>query len=266
MSISKLGFVALVCSGLAAAQSSSPSMTALAPQTTLPIAFTKTIDANRVKTGDPVFARTVQPIRLADGREVKAGAQVLGHVAQAQPFVFDKTPYAKQKQAVLSVQFDTLLSPSGEKIPLHVYLRAMADTFATTAAYEPRPSDEDPLHTTTQVGGDIVTPSQNEVVNQDGDVVAYNRRSGVYAHLIANIDAGTARCDASDTEQSMADFSASACGLYGFTNLALTSTGFGSDSSTVTLVSSRRSPEIHRGSTALLEVVSATTMASMSRQ
>ena len=265
MSIAKLGLVALFCSGAAAAQSSSGSTAALAPQTTLPIAFTKTVDASHVKTGDPVVARTLQAVRLANGQEVKAGTQVLGHVSEAQPFVFDKTPYAKQKQAVLVVQFDSLTTPHGEKIPLHVYLRAMADTFATNDAREPRPSDEDPLHSTTQVGGDILTPSQNVIINRDGDVVGYNKRGGAYAHLIAKTGAGPARCDESDTEQAMALFSASACGLYGFRDLALTSTGLASDASSFTLVSKRRSPEINRGSTALLEVVSTTSMASASR-
>ena len=265
MSIAKIGLVALFCSGFAAAQSGSGPTAALAPQTTLPIAFTKTIDASHVKTGDAVVARTLQAVRLANGQDVRAGAQVLGHVAEAQPFAFDKTPYAKQKQAALVIQFDSLNTQHGEKIPLHVYLRAMADTFATTDAYEPRPSDEDPLHTTTQVGGDILTPSQNEIVNRDGDVVGYNKRGGAYAHPIANTGAGPARCDESDTEQAMGPFSASACGLYGFGGLALTSTGLGSNSSSFALVSKRRSPEIHRGSTALLEVVSTTSMALASR-
>ena len=189
----------------------------------------------------------------------------MGHVAEAQPLVFDHTPYAKQKQSVLMVQFDSLVPPDREKVPLHVYLRAMADTFVTTGAYEPRPSDEDPLHSTTQVGGDILTPSQNEIVNRDGDVVGYNKRGGAYAHLIANTGAGAARCDESNTEQAMANFSASACGLYGFRDMALTSSDVGSNSSSFTLVSNRRSPEIYRGSTALLEVVSITSMASVSR-
>lgn len=265
MSFAKLGLVTLLCSGFAVAQSGSAPTAALAPQTTLPIAFTQTLNANHVKAGDPVIARTLETVRLGNGQEVKAGAEVLGHVSEAQPFVFDKTPYAKQNQAVLVMQFDSLQTRQGDKIPLHVYLRAIADTFATTAAYEPRPSDEDPLHSTTQVGGDILTPSQNEIMNRDGDVVGYNKRGGAYAHLIANTGSGAARCDETNTEQAMGPFSASACGLYGFRDLALTSTGLGSDSSSFTLISRRRSPEIHRGSTALLEVVSTTSVASATR-
>ena len=263
--IGRFSLVAVFCAGAALAQSGSSASAALAPRTTLPVAFTKTIDANHATAGDPVTARTIQTIRLADGREVRSGAQVLGHVVSVQPFVVDKTPYAKEKEGLLAIQFDSLATPSGEKIPLQVYLRAMADTFASTAALEPPPSDLDPLHSTTQVGGDILTPSQAEIVNQQGDIVGYNKRGGAYAHLIANSGRGAARCDASDTEQAMALFSASACGLYGFADLNLTSTGFESDSSTFTLTSRRRSPEIFRHSTALLEVVSGTSIASVTR-
>lgn len=262
MSVAKLWLLAVLCPGFATAQSGSPVRSSFAPQTTLPVVFTKTVDANHAKAGDAVFARTLQTVRLADRREVKAGAQVLGHVLTAQGFAYDKAPYAKQKQAVLEVQFDSLTAGQGDVVPLHVSLRAMADSFASTAAYEPRPSDEDSLQSTVQVGGDVVTPSQSEVTNQHGDVVGYNKHGGVYAHLIASTSAaGVGQCDGSGTEQSMGTFSASACGLYGFPELNLTATSFGPAASSFTLVSSRRTPEVHRGSTALLEVASTTNVA-----
>ena len=95
--------------------------------------------------------------------------------------------------------------------------------------------------------------------------MGYNKRAGAYAQLIANAGAGDTHCDGSNTEQATAHFSASACGLYGFRDLTLTSNGFGSDSSAFTLTSSRRSPEIVRNSTALLEVLPAFNTASVVR-
>ena len=62
-------------------------------------------------------------------------------------------------------------------------------------------------------------------------------------------------CDASDTEESMGLFSASACGLYGFADSALIGTGKTGECSTLTLVSRRRSPKIWAHGTALLEVL-----------
>ena len=260
--IATLSSLTLLSATLCFAQAGSPAT--LAPQTTLPIAFTKTVSAKGAKSGDVVEAKTTQQVRLANGQEIARGARVLGHVVSAQPFVFNKTPYAKQSQAVLAIEFDTLVARE-EKIPLHVYVRVIADYFATHDASEPQASDIDPDHSTTQVGGDIVTPSQKEIVSSDGDIVGYNKRGGNFAHLIANTGAGGARCDGTDTEQPVSIFSASACGAYGFVRMTLTSTGYGSRTPELSFSSDHRSPEIHSDSTALLEVVPDTNLASSTR-
>jgi hypothetical protein len=254
-SLSSIGLLTLLSAAVPFAQARAvPAASAtLAPQTTLPITFTKTVSANRAKPGDAVVARTTQVVRLSNGQEVRPGAEILGHVVRVQPFVFDKTPYARQAQSVLQIQFDTLLA-QGEKIPLHVYVRAIADTFATNDAFEPRFNDADSPYSTTQVGGDIRTQSQSEIVSPEGDTVAYNKRGGNFAHLIANTGAGGARCDGSDTEQPVAIFSASACGAYGFPDIAL-STGSDLNASQFSLSSNRRAPEVRRYSDALLEVL-----------
>ena len=255
MSLSRIGLLTLLSAGVSVAQlHAAPTTATLAPQTTLPITFTKTVSANRAKPGDAVVARPTQAVRLSNGQEVRPGAEILGHVVSVQPFLFDKTPYARQGQSVLEIQFDSLAA-QGTKIPLHVYLRAIADTFATNDAFEPRPSDEDPLHSTVQVGGDIRVPSQSEIVSPDGDTVAYNKRDGNFAHLIANTGSGAAQCDGTNTEQPVAIFSASACGAYGFQEISLTSTGYDSNPSQFSLSSNRRAPEIRRYSDALLEVL-----------
>jgi hypothetical protein len=191
----------------------------------------------------------MQAIHLGNGVVIPSGAQVTGHVVEANPFVYDKMPYARQSDSVLTVKFDSLKT-SGANLPLNVSVRALADVFATVAAEEPTSSDNDPLATLRLVGGEVLTPSQTEVRNLDGDVVAYNRRHGVYARLIAN-----GRCDASSTEVSMGIYSASACGLYGYTNVSATEFGSLNRPSTLTLSSHRTSPVISKHSTALLEVL-----------
>jgi hypothetical protein len=233
----------------------------LAPQSTVPITFTKSISADHSKPGDIFVAKTTQPIKLSDGREVGAGALVTGHVISASAFGFDKTPYAKQKPSTLEIQFDALVV-QGEKLPLHVYVRAMADPLTTWDAQRPQASDMDPLGTLTQVGGDQLTPSQKEIVNRDGDIVGYNKHAGAFAHLIANSGRG-AQCDGTDTEQPVFIFSASACGLYGFANLSSTSLGSASDPSHLSFSSTHGSPKIWRNSTALLEVLSDSNVASI---
>jgi hypothetical protein len=241
-------FVLITSSFVAVAQGGG-SAVQFPPQTTLPIAFTNTVSAKGAHVGDPVYAKTIQAVRLPSGVTLPSGSKVIGHVAEASRFVYDKTPYVKQKTSTLTVHFDGV-ELNGAKVPLNVTVRALADVFATTAAEEPQASDMDPLGTLTLVGGEYLIPSQSEVRNMDGDVVAYNRHGGVYAHLISN-----GHCDGNSTEVSMGIFAATACGLYGYTNVTAAEFGSHGNPSTLTLVSSRTSPAIWKHSTALLEVL-----------
>jgi len=236
---------------LAVGQATTPL---LSPRTTLPISFDRGIDSNHVHVGDAISAKTTQPVNLSNGQTIPAGSKVIGHVTTSSAFDFDATPYAKQRQGALAIHFDSI-DNQGKSLPLNVYVRALADPLTAWSARTPKPSDEDPLGTVTQIGEDLVTPSQNGVMSQDGDIVGYQRRGGVYAHLISASGNSPNGCDASDTEESMGLFSASACGLYGFADSALVGTGKTGEVSTMTLVSRRRSPKIWAHSTALLEVL-----------
>jgi hypothetical protein len=263
MPYSRTAFVlALFSSTLLVGQSHASTGAALAPQTTLPITFTKSVSADRSRPGDLVIAKTTQVIELSDGTEVQPGALVTGHVIAASPFAYDKTPYAKQRESLLEVQFDSL-SFQGNKLPLHVYLRAIADPISSWDARKPMPSDMDSVGTLTQIGGDQLIPSQSEIRSRDGDVVGYNKRGGPFAHLIANSGRG-AQCDGSDSEQAISIFSASACGLYGFADTSLSS-GSISAPSRMSLSSTHVSPKIWRHTAALLEVLSDTESASIRR-
>jgi len=224
-----------------------PTLTAPA---TLPVTFTKTISANQAKPGDIVEAKTFQRVQLPGGGSIPSGVRVVGHVVSANGFTYDKTPYAHQKASTLSIHFDSI-QMNGQAVPLNVTVRAIANPIATWDAEKPQTSsDNDPLATRVQIGGDQLIPSQSEVRNMDGDVVAYNKRDGVYAHLIARGD-----CDGSDVEVSVGIFSASACGAYGFASVNLAEHGTAAQPSTLTLVSTHGSPEIWKHTTALLEVI-----------
>lgn len=237
------------CVALAQGVPSSAATASLQSPITLPVVFTKTISANGSHAGDAVIAKTSQSILLSNGAVIRKGAEVKGHIVAANGFAYDKTPYAHQKASTLSIHFDSI-QVDGQAIPLNVSVRAMADPVTSREARQPLASDIDPTGTVTQIGGDQLTPFEAEVVDRDGDVVAYNKRGGVYAHLIAN-----GHCDASNTEVSVGIYSASACGLYGFAGL--TAAEFGSEAvpSTLTLASSHGSPKVWNGSTALLEVL-----------
>ncbi|CAN5499917.1 hypothetical protein BH10ACI4_BH10ACI4_35620 [soil metagenome] len=243
-------FVVLLSSTFALSQASAaaPSTISLR-QATLPIVFTKTVGADHARAGDAIYARTTQAAKLANGELIPAGTVVVGHVAVANAFVYDKTPYATQQESILAIHFDSLRI-AGHELPLKVRVRAMADPLTSWGAREPKSSDLDSVGTVTQIGGDQLVPSQDEVVNRDGDVVAYNRRDGVYAHLIAH-----GSCDSSTNEVSVGIYSPSACGLYGFNNVVARETGSASSPSTLSLVSTRTSPKVWRNTTALLELL-----------
>lgn len=223
----------------------------LAAHSTLPITFTRTVSADKSRPGDPVRAKTMQAVRLADGRQVPAGTLVIGHVLTARPFRYDKTPYAKQLAGTLDIQIDAL-EVQGGQLPLSVSLRAMADPLTSWQATEPKSTDLDSLGTTTQIGGDLLVPSQSEIRDQSGDVVGYNKKGGAFAHLLAN-SRGSLTCDAGDSEQPVSIFSASACGLYGFTGMSLMQGA----PSHIALSSTHSSPRIWKQSTALLEAIPA---------
>ncbi|WP_446742003.1 hypothetical protein [Silvibacterium acidisoli] len=248
--IHRVALSALLLSCSAALAQTASSGPALQAPTTIPIVFTRTISADHSKVGDTVSAKTTQQVELPNGASLPKGARVSGHIASAVGFTYDKTPYARQKASVLTVHFDSV-QIRGTAVPLDVTVRAMADPITSREALQPQASDIDSSGTTTQIGGDQLTPFEKEVRNADGDVVAYNKRGGVYAHLIAS-----GRCDGSDTEVSVGIYSASACGQYGFVGTAATEFGSSSTPSTLTLVSSHGSPKVWSGSTALLEVLS----------
>ena len=238
---------------LAVSAVSGQPLFALPVNTTIPIIFKSAVDANRVQPGAIVTASTAQVIRMPNGDVIPAGSPVRGHVVSSTPFAYNRTPYAKQAVSELTIRFDSI-TDHGQSIPLKVYLRAMAGPLSSWSAGEPPSTDLDPLGTTTQVGGDLVTPSQSEVRSQDDEVVGYLRHGGVYAHLIAATGNSPEGCDASDSEQSMSIFSASACGLYGFTDTSLAQTGRKGDRSTFVLQSRRHAPKIYKNTAALLEV------------
>jgi hypothetical protein len=255
MKLSMLALTLLATPLLAAAQA--PQSALLAPGTTLPITFSKTIAANHAHPGDRVEARTTQPVRLTDGSTLPSGSHVIGHVLGATGFKYDDTPYAKQTHSVLAIHFDSVETAGKDTrtLPLQVYVRALADPVTVEAALTPNLYD-DSLRSRSQIGGDIVTPSQKEVVSQHDDVVGYLKHGNVYAHLLPASGNRSESCDSCETEVSMGVFSADACGLYGFTDATLVSSGKTGEPSTFTLVSNRRSPEIWAHSAALLEVVS----------
>lgn len=227
----------------------------LPPSTAIPVEFSSTLIAGKLKVGDPVAARTMQVVMLPDGTQIPKGTVLAGHVTESTPFHFDNTAYAVQKQSRLGVQFDKI-ELKGGSLPVHLALRAIASVYAVTDASRPANSTDDPtLGLIYQVGGDYRAQRDDKVLSPSGNVVEYVRKNGIFAHLLASEAANSAaglQCDAVGTEQSVAVFSAGACGLYGFDRATLEQNG---SNGAILLATSGITAEIPAHSAALLEVM-----------
>jgi hypothetical protein len=214
----------------------------LPSETAIPVMFTCTLDARKVKAGDVVTAKTMQVVLLPNGAQLPKGTLVTGHVVEARPFKFDETPYAVQQPSYLSIKIDRLADN-----PVATSVRALASAQSVEEALSPHRMDEtDSPGTMVLVGGAHYSPVGKRVT--DGlfdDIVGYNKKQGVFARLLP----GDGGCEGTQTEQSVAIFSPDACGLYGFVDYHLTAKddGFRLASTHFTII-------IRSGSAALLQV------------
>ena len=229
---------------------------AIAPSTAIPVVLTRTIVAGEARPGDAVTAKTLQVVHLPGNRVLPAGARLVGRVTASTPFIFDRTPYAAQKSSALSIHFDSVVA-SGETIPVTLSVRAIASPVASHEAEIPHDLDElDWSGTRVLIGGDTFSPLERTVLSPDGRAIAgYHRSQGNFARLIAapsvNPESNFS-CDATPTEESIAVFSASACGVYGMDSAFIADSG--RSDGTFVLQSLGRSVRLYAGATALLQV------------
>ena len=240
-----LSFLALL--GSVAMVPASRAIT-LPAQTTIPVIFTHTENAAKAKAGDVVTAKTMQVVLLPNGDQLPKGSMVIGHIVEARPFNFDDTPYAAQQASYLSIKIDQVVNKSGPSSAV-TSVRALADPISVEEALTPHGIDEtDYPGTVTLVGGAHYSPIDKHVTDGlDDDVVAYNKKQGVFAHLLP----GGADCPGTQTEQSVGVFSPDACGLYGFGSVHLSED---SASGTFRLASTHHTVVLYAGSAALLQV------------
>jgi hypothetical protein len=251
--------VALIGMFLTPAHQDASKQTNLA-STTIPVVLTQTIDASKAKVGDLIEARTIQIVLCPDGTVIPKGTTIVGHLTAVRPFSFDPTPYAVQQPSFIAIHFDKVMNKTAP-MELNASLRAAAGRYESADASSPHYLDEkDIVGTMFQIGGDTFTRHEQPVVSHEGDIVGYNKKGGVFAHLLPNEYSSRYshfQCDGTSTEQSVAMYSASACGLYGFGDIYIADNGDGTDRGTFRLESRRRTVKIEAQSTALLEVVSA---------
>ena len=227
----------------------------LPPGTAIPVEFTHTIKADKAKVGDPVEAKTMQVVHLGQGHDLPKGSLVLGHVVMARRVRRDISP------SVLAFRFDQIVTRQGV-LAARLYVRAVTNTIESSDASHPTPpSDMNLSNDRVLIGGDQVTPSERKVyssVSEDEglDVVGENLKDGIFERLRpAQTMSGDSllRCGGTATEQSVAIYSGSACGLYGFDMTYLVQTGK-RNHGTVEIGSKYFTIKLYATSTALLQV------------
>jgi hypothetical protein len=250
MSNTKLLVVLLLASSsaFAASRSTLPSSISIPAQTALPVEFANTISTQNSHPGETVMAKTMQVIALSNGTVIPKGTRVVGHVVAVQPFQFDATPYAHQKPSFLSIHFDKL-EQGDSTVPVNLSVRAIANAIDSRDARYPHSNDDtDHVGMMTLIGGTSFSPLEKTIKTEDGDVIGYNRKDGVFARLISS-----GNCGGTDTEQSISIFSPDACGAYGFGGDYLAASGQ-DGTGTFTLSLRGHSVKLYAGSTALLQV------------
>jgi hypothetical protein len=254
---SSLGVTAFSLIGLllSAPCATSAVQTKVPTGTALPVRFVRSVDAKKARPGDRVTAKTLQVVMLAGGQRLPKGTLLVGHVVDAQPYHFNPESYARQKASSISIHFDQIVN-GDLTLPVNLSVRALADTFESQWAPRPHYHDEtDGAGTMILIGGDEFSPFDKTVRDDSGDVIAYNRKDGLFARLLPSdgpASKASQNCSSTSTEQSVAIFSPDACGLYGFEGVSMPHAGR-SGSGTFTLTSRGRSIKLYAGSTALLQ-------------
>jgi len=124
-------FTAAILNSLPALQAQQTSIgQPLAKEAVLSV-LTSKLDTKRSRVGDPVTARTLNPLRLDDGKVLPAGSTLAGKVTQVQP--------KSGGGAMLAINFDRVAMKGSDPMAVHGLVVAvapapsMADSGGSTA-------------------------------------------------------------------------------------------------------------------------------------
>jgi hypothetical protein len=94
-------------------------MTQFAPGTIIAAELSKSVDAKKLKSGDPIEARTTVDM-LSNGKIIlPRNTRVVGHVTAAKPHSKDSP------DSMISIAFDRLVTKDGHEMPLHAAVQAI---------------------------------------------------------------------------------------------------------------------------------------------
>jgi hypothetical protein len=209
------------------------------------------LSSEKDKPGRRIRARVMQDVPLARGGKIRAGATVIGHVAELPPSFAGKA-------ASLALVFDSI-EQNGASLHVITHLRAIASVLEVQMAQiPPIGAGESEVYdwlTTRQVGGDVVYGTGGDVTNAAGVQVGRAVNHGVLVEVTAK--PGT-KCqgaaEGNNRPQAFWVFSSDACGVYGFSHLSISHAGRTDPVGEIVLTSDKGPLKLRAGSGLLLRV------------
>ena len=232
--------------------------------TIIPVALHGTLSSKNAKPNEAISARVMQDVPLPDGRKIREGTNVTGHVIEVR----------KATQGIsssISFIFDRVLV-SKKGLPVTTDLRALASPLEVESAYLPETGmgegDSWSARTTDQVGGDTVYWGGGPVVSHIGPVgkPLMGADSGVLVRVTAN-PKGQCRGEVDENHalQALSVFSSDACGVYGLDELVITHAGRTEPFGVIELTSNGKEARVRAGSGMLLRVLGSSKLISVCR-
>jgi hypothetical protein len=222
------------------------SATNMLDGTILPVQLSSTISLAKAVPGQLISARIAQDVPLENGVMLRRGTKVLGHIVSVTPgnparvaFTFDKIEYSKSNSVSVATN-----------------LRALASTLEIDGAALPNTGPDRGTPSmwwnTVQVGGEGLYGS-GALTHGDQVVGHWVWGGGAVGQVEEN---GKCRGEVGGNarEQSLWLFSTDACGVYGYSNVAIEHAGRTSPEGEITLTSTNPNLKIRAGSGILLRV------------
>ncbi len=92
----------------------------IAPGSVIPVQLTKTIDAKKIKSGDPVEAKVTQDMKSQNGEIIlPKDTKVTGHITEAQPHS------KEQKESQVGIAFDRAVLRDGAEMQMPMSIQAI---------------------------------------------------------------------------------------------------------------------------------------------
>ncbi len=188
--------------------------------TVLPVMLNSTLDARRVKPGEPISGKIMQDVPLPDGSKISSGSKILGRVVSA-------SAATSNSPSRVTFSFDRL-KVGAKEIPITAHVRALASPNQVFEAKLPTNAIDDygtsiSDWNTIQIGGAGVFRGSGEVLQASTVVGHTNDYGAVTAKLIPAPKDG---CNGDgQREQALWLFSPWACGAYGYSDIKVVRRG-----------------------------------------